>query len=100
AVALAEHRSGQLDDARHAVARVAEVLAEVVADDRLPAAGAGVVPRVGEAGEALQEDLELEERLFLLVGGEAREPRFASLLLLAAKSARFAQELGVGVSDR
>jgi hypothetical protein len=56
---------------------VREVIAEVEADDGLPLPRARVVARVGEAGDALQEDLQLEERVLLLVGGEAREPRLA-----------------------
>jgi len=57
-----------------------------------------VVARVGEAGETLEQDLQLEERLVLLVGGEPRKPRLARLLLLASEPARVAQQLGVGVA--
>jgi hypothetical protein len=97
-VAFAEHGARELDDARHAVARVLQVLVKVVADDRVAARGAGVVPRVREARDALEEDLELEERLFLLVRGELGEPRLARLLLLAPEPPRVAQELGVRVA--
>ena len=97
-IAIAEHGARELDDARHAVARQREVLAKVEADDRLAAPVARVVARVGEAGDALEQDLQLEERVFFLVGGEARVPRLARLLLLATEPARVAQELGVGVA--
>ena len=99
-VLLAEQRARELDDARHPIARVREVLAEVEADDRLPPPRARVVPRVREAGQALQEDLQLEERLVLLVGREPREPRLARLLLLAAEPARVAEQLRVRVAGR
>ena len=89
-IAIAEHGAGELDGAGHAALGEAEVLAEIVADDGLPAAGAGVVARVGEAGEALEQDLQLEEGLLFLVGAEPREPRLARLLLLAR------DEVGIG----
>ena len=53
-----------------AVAPVREVAAEIDGDDRRPPRRAGVVSWVGEAGEPLEQDLELEEDLFLALDGE------------------------------
>jgi hypothetical protein len=57
-----------------------------------------VVSRVREARDALEEDLELEERLLFAIGGELGEPSLARLLLLAPQPSRVAQEVGVRVA--
>jgi hypothetical protein len=77
---------------------VAEGLAEVLGDDGGALGGAGVVARVREAGEPLEEDLELEEDFVLLVEREAREPRLARLRVLAPQAARVAEQIGVRIA--
>jgi hypothetical protein len=57
-----------------------------------------MVARIGEAREALQQDLELEEVLDLSVHRHARKPGLARLRLFAAETARVAQEVVVRVS--
>ena len=74
------------------------MLAEVLGDDGRLARRAGVVARVREAGEALEQDLELEEVLDLSLERQAREPRLARLRVLAAQPARVAQQIVVGVA--
>ena len=77
---------------------VAGTLTEIVAEEGATLPIGEVIARVGEAGEALEQDLQLEEALFFLVGGELGEPRVAGLLLLAAHAARVAEQLGVRVA--
>jgi hypothetical protein len=42
-----------------------------------------VISRIREASDSLEEDLELEEQVFLAFDREAGEPGFASLMLVA-----------------
>ena len=93
AIALEEERPREREDARHALAGETRRLAEVLRDHRSALRRAWVISRVREAGEALEENLELEEDVVLLVEREPVEPRLSSLRVLAAK--RFETRAGL-----
>ncbi|WP_245677858.1 hypothetical protein [Chondromyces crocatus] len=74
------------------------MLAKIVSDDGLAAAGTRVIPWVGEARQALEQDFQLEECLFFFVRCEAREPGLTRLLLLTPQASRVAEELGISIT--
>ena len=74
------------------------MLAEVLRHDGRLARRAGVVARVGEAGQALEQDLQLEEVLDLALERQPRQPRLARLRVLAPQPARVAQQVVVDVA--
>ncbi len=98
ALALAEQQAARLHDAAEGLAHQRRVLAEVLGHHRRLARRPGVVARVGEAGQALEEDLELEQVLDLALHGEPGQPRLARRRVLAPQPARVAQQVVVDVA--
>src|SRR6266446_2056642 len=87
-----------MNDAPERFANEDEVLAEIVRDDRRAPRRAGVVARVRETGEPLEEDLELEEDFFFAFDRQSLQPRFARGRLFATQTARVAEEIVVSVA--
>src|SRR5262249_25643694 len=100
ALLLAEEDATELDDAMHRVARESERLAIVLRDDRRATRRPRVVARVREAREALQEHLELEQRLLAARLGKLRNPLLARDGLLFAQAAAVAEQIGVSILPR
>ena len=97
-VAMTQQKAREIDASRCAVAPIREVAAEVDGHHRRASRRSGVVTRIGETGEPFEQDLELEEQLFLVVERQRRKPGFARLLLLATQTSGLQQELGISVT--
>ena len=86
AIAFAEHHACELHTAGHAVARMLELRLEVVTDEGLSFSTPRMVPRIGETGEALEQDLELEQSLFFLLIGKLCVPSISSFVQLTLQT--------------
>ena len=96
-VAVTEQRPRKLNDALHAVPGLAQVIAKIQRHEGSTAGGPCVVARIGEASDALEQDLQLKQDFVFAVCAEPREPCVSRKLLLTPQSARVAQQFGVGV---
>jgi hypothetical protein len=96
-VAIPEQRPRELHDTLHAVAGLAQMIAKIQRDEGPAAGGPRVIARIGEAGDAFEQNLEFEQHLGFAVSAEAGEPGVARELLLTPQAARVAQQFGVGV---
>jgi hypothetical protein len=98
ALLVTEELLGERDHPLRGVAEDSQLLVEVLGDRRPGGRRTGVVPRIAEAGDPLEEHLELEERLLLALPGERDEPRIARGRLLATEPAGVAQQVRVDVA--
>jgi hypothetical protein len=57
-----------------------------------------MVAGIGETGEALEKDLQLEQMIDFPIERQPRQPRVSGLCVLAAQSARVAQQIIVDVA--
>ena len=71
---------------------------EILRNDGGSTGRPGVIARVGEAHQPLEQNLELEEQVVLVRRRQVRDPRVAGLRLLAPQAAHVAQQLGIGIA--
>jgi hypothetical protein len=82
ALALHEEHPAQESDPRQGLAHERRVLPEVLRDDGRLARRARMIAGVGEASQALEQDLELEQVVDLALERQSLQPRLACLSVL------------------